>query len=320
MRHGYPVTNAGVHEFLPTSEIFRVAQAILRVFQRLGDYKHKQRNRMKFMIRELGWTRWLEEYERELTRCRLSGEVPTLDIAPPAVEPKPDWTKEASPAVGQIASRVAAQKVTGPGIAPTIVPLLQVGDEAYARWRATNVRSQKQFGYHIVTVTVPLGDLSSAQMRVIGELSRAYSDGSVRVSADQNLLFRWVNTRRAAVIAVWRPPDWALLRPAPSRTWPVAPARESCRLAVTQSRTWPNARGPSAASDLIAAAKASTSRSAGARTVAASITSRQSARAAFAGLTGARCRSTRVGRRRRGRDWRSVCRSGVGARAADAGG
>ena len=84
-----------IHEFLPASEIFRVAQAVLRVFQRLGDYKHKQRNRMKFMIRELGWTRWREEYERELTRCRLSGEVPTLEIDPPAVEPKPDWTKEA---------------------------------------------------------------------------------------------------------------------------------------------------------------------------------------------------------------------------------
>ena len=71
-----------IHEFLPASEIFRVAEAVLRVFQKLGDYKHKQRNRMKFMIRELGWTRWREEYERELTRCRLSGEVPTLEIDP----------------------------------------------------------------------------------------------------------------------------------------------------------------------------------------------------------------------------------------------
>src|SRR5258708_4721203 len=55
-----------IHEFLPASEIFRVAQAVLRVFQKLGDYKHKQRNRMKFMIREIGWTRWREEYDREL--------------------------------------------------------------------------------------------------------------------------------------------------------------------------------------------------------------------------------------------------------------
>ncbi len=31
-------------------------------------------------------------------------------------------------------------------------------------------------------------------MRVIGELARAYGDGTVRVTADQDLLFRWVNS------------------------------------------------------------------------------------------------------------------------------
>jgi len=73
-----------LHEFLPASEIFRVAEAILRVFHRLGDYEHKQRNRMKFLIRALGWTRWREEYDRELTQCRLNGTVPMLVIVPPA--------------------------------------------------------------------------------------------------------------------------------------------------------------------------------------------------------------------------------------------
>src|SRR4029079_9932139 len=74
------VTNATViHEFLPTSEIFRVAEALLRVFRRYGDSQQQQCNRMKFMIRELGWGRWREEYDRELTRCRLDG-VPILDI------------------------------------------------------------------------------------------------------------------------------------------------------------------------------------------------------------------------------------------------
>ena len=57
---------------------------MLRVFARLGDYQHKQRNRMKFMIKTLGWTRWREEYDRELTACRLRGQVPTLEIDPPA--------------------------------------------------------------------------------------------------------------------------------------------------------------------------------------------------------------------------------------------
>src|SRR5262245_14066578 len=99
------VTNAAVlHEFLPASEIFRVAEAVLRVFARLGDYQHKQRNRMKFLIKALGWTRWREEYDRELTACRLRGQVPTLDIDPPATEAKPDWAPEALPSAGYLAT------------------------------------------------------------------------------------------------------------------------------------------------------------------------------------------------------------------------
>jgi sulfite reductase beta subunit-like hemoprotein len=226
-----------IHEFLPASEIFRVAQAVLRVFQKFGDYKHKQRNRMKFMIRELGWTRWREEYERELTHCRLIGEVPTLEIEPAPAESTPDWIKDGSPSVGHIASRVTAQKVNGPGIVPTIVPMLQTGDEAYARWRATNVRPQKQFGYLMATVTVPLGDLSSEQMRILGELARAYGDGAVRVTPDQNLVFRWVNAcdvrqlyKRVAAAGL------ALAEATTIANVVSCPGAESCRLAVTQSR------------------------------------------------------------------------------------
>jgi sulfite reductase (NADPH) hemoprotein beta-component len=232
------VKSAGLlHEFLPASEILRVAEAVLRVFQRLGDYQHKQRNRMKFLIKELGWTRWREEYDRELTACRLRGQVPTLDIDPPASESRPDWVKDSSPSVGHIATRVAAGQVKGPGITPTVVPLFQVGDEAYARWRSTNVRPQRQFGYVLVTATVPLGDLTSEQMRVLGELARAYGDGTVRVTVDQDLLFRWVNScdarqfyRRLAAAGLGLAEAGSIADVAS------CPGAESCRLAVTQSR------------------------------------------------------------------------------------
>ena len=116
-------------------------------------------------------------------------------------------------------------------------PLLQIGDEAYARWRATNVRPQKQFGYVIATATVPLGDLTSAQMRVLGELSRAYGDGTVRVTPEQNLLFRWVNAcdvrqlyRRLAAAGL------GLAEAGTIADVASCPGAETCRLAVTQSR------------------------------------------------------------------------------------
>src|SRR5581483_4353642 len=122
-----------------------------------------------------GWSRWREEYDRELQRCRLGGQVPTLEIDPPADEPKPDASTTAAPDPKDIAARVQGGTVKGPGIVPTIVPLFEPGDEAYARWRVTNVRPQKQFGYSLVTATIPLGDVTSAQMRVIAELAQSYA-------------------------------------------------------------------------------------------------------------------------------------------------
>src|SRR5262245_59735357 len=109
-----------VHEFMPAGEICRVAEAVLRVFHRLGDYQHKQRNRMKFMIKALGWDRWHEEYERELASCRAEGAVPLLTIDPPAVEPQPAWEKEAAPNPALIAARVSAVVPNGPGITPAL--------------------------------------------------------------------------------------------------------------------------------------------------------------------------------------------------------
>jgi sulfite reductase (NADPH) hemoprotein beta-component len=232
------VTNAGVlHEFLPASEIFRCAEAVLRVFRKFGDYEHKQRNRMKFMIKTLGWARWREEYERELTACRLTGDVPTLDVESPASESRPEWPRDLAPTVGEVATRVGNARIAGPGITPVVVPVLHAGDEVYLRWRSTNVRPQKQFGYVIATATIPLGDLTSDQLRVVAGLSRAYSDGTVRVTIDQDVLFRWVST--GDVRQLYRRLAAAGLDRAEAGT--VAdvcscPGAESCRLAVTQSR------------------------------------------------------------------------------------
>ena len=228
---------AVIHPFLPTSEIFRVAEAVLRVFHRYGDYQHKQRNRMKFMIKTMGWTRWREEYDRELSGIRLRGEVPTLDIETPETEPMPTESRAESPSQLDISARVASGTVKGPGIMPVVVPLLNSRDEDYTRWKTSNVRAQKQFGYAMVVATIPLGDMTSAQMRVLADLAQAYGDGTVRVSMEQDLVFRWVKTSdvrqlytRLAAAGLGLPEAGTIADVVS------CPGAESCRLAVTQSR------------------------------------------------------------------------------------
>ena len=85
---------------------------------------------------------------------------------------------------------------------------------------------------------MPLGDLTSEQMRVVGELARAYGDGTVRVTPDQDLrvpLGQRVRRARSC-IAGSRPPGLGLAEAGTIADVASCPGAESCRLAVTQSR------------------------------------------------------------------------------------
>ena len=62
-----------VHDFLPAGEIFDVAEAVIRVFHQFGDYKHKQANRLKFLIKSMGWDRFLAEYRKKFEEFRPKG-------------------------------------------------------------------------------------------------------------------------------------------------------------------------------------------------------------------------------------------------------
>jgi sulfite reductase (NADPH) hemoprotein beta-component len=187
----------------------------------------------------MGWDRFVEEYRHELTLFRGEGGA-TLPFDPqdPAVEVAPDWTRAEPPSVLDIITRVSKpQDLRGPGIVTAVQPDPAPGAALKAQWRKTNVIRQKQAGYAMAVVTTILGDLTSHQLRVLADLAEAYSDGSIRVTAEQNLLFRWVkqadldglHTRLAAA-------GLGLAGANTVADVTSCPGAESCRLAVTQSR------------------------------------------------------------------------------------
>jgi sulfite reductase beta subunit-like hemoprotein len=132
---------------------------------------------------------------------------------------------------------VKKSKVIGPGIVPTVEPMVAAMNGDLQRFRATNVEPQKQAGYSVVTARLTLGDFTGEQMRVIGELAEAYGDGRVRVTIGQNLLFRWV--RNEDVPELYRRLSAAGVGKSGANTLAdvvSCPGAESCRLAVSQSR------------------------------------------------------------------------------------
>jgi sulfite reductase (NADPH) hemoprotein beta-component len=228
-----------LYEFLEAGAILDLSESILRVFHRLGDFKHKQRNRMKFLVKTLGWTRFRAEVEDEFQRVRDAGgaRLPFDPDGPPVEEAPGNARPCAPPDPADIAIRAASTPLKGPGIVPVVDRRLAVTGLELARWRRTNVTAQKQAGYSVAVAATLLGDVTASQMRLVGELAAAFGDGTVRVTADQNVIFRWVRT--ADVDALYRSLAAAGLgRPGAGTLADVTscPGAESCRLAVTQSR------------------------------------------------------------------------------------
>ena len=231
-------SGAVLHEFLPASELLDAAEAVVRVFHRLGDYRHKKRNRMKFLIDAMGFDAWRAEYEKERAAIRAEGGVALpFEADAPHEEGPPAGARPAPPSIEATLARARAARVAGPGLVPEQRASRPALGSEWEHWRRTNVRPQKQPGFATVSVTLPLGDVTAAQLRLCADLALAFGDGTVRVSPDQDLFFRWVSAHAVSplyqrlVAAGLGLPDAGTIADVTS-----CPGAESCRLAVTQSR------------------------------------------------------------------------------------
>jgi sulfite reductase (ferredoxin) len=154
-------------EFVPEEELLPLARAIGRVFARLGEKKNRNKARLKFLVQKLG----IEEFRRiVLEEKRTMPEDPSWRTYFDEIA---SWKE--SPAQQTVPLTISKHK-----------------PEAYDAWAATNVYNQRQPGYAVVTVTCPLGDLSSHQMRGLAELTQRYASDHARTTVDQNIVLRWI--------------------------------------------------------------------------------------------------------------------------------
>ena len=225
-------------DFLPAGRMLDAAEAVVRVFHALGDYQHKHKNRMKFLIKQLGWDRFRDEVLRQFDAVVAEGGAPLpFDPEHPPVESPPSWQPGAGPDLLDVARRASGSVVRGPGFVPGVKTSLAVHAADYLAWQGTNVRRQAQAGYVLVTVRLELGDFTGEQMRILADLAGAYGDGAVRITPNQNLVFRWVP--EGALEPLYARLSAAGLHAGKAGTLrdiTSCPGAESCKLAVTQSR------------------------------------------------------------------------------------
>ncbi len=161
-------------DFVSEEEILPLAQAVCRIYARYGEKQKRHRARIKFLIADLGFEKFREMVIEE--RAKLS--------------PDPRWTAYLKDIhkLDEKPSRPA-----GSGLKPT-------DDKQFDFWVKTNVKPQRQAGYVSVIVTLPLGDITSNQMRELADICRKYIKDSVRTVVEQNLLLRWVSENDVAAL------------------------------------------------------------------------------------------------------------------------
>jgi sulfite reductase (NADPH) hemoprotein beta-component len=233
-----PVSGQVLEDALPAGDLLELAEAVVRVFHRLGDRVHRHANRMKFLVRSLGFDGFRAEVAAERERVRKEG-APRLPFDPehPPEERAPDRVLAPAPAPADLAARARAQRPAGPGILPELAPDLAPGPEAFAVFARTNVRPQRQPGYVSVEVVLPLGDVTAAQLRALADLALAHGDGYVRLTRGQDLVLRWIRAEEVAALHAGLAAAGLGRSGAGTAARVVScPGAESCKLAVTQSR------------------------------------------------------------------------------------
>ncbi len=198
-------------EFLPPEEMLPMAQAIARVFGRHGEKKNRSRARLKFLIKKWGIDKFKEEVLAE--RAKL--------------KPDPRWTEFL-----EHVDEGGEQPKNPPGELPPLN-----GDERYRHFVHTNVRDQRQAGYAVVTVALPLGDLTGDQLRALADIVRAYTTGTIRTTVEQNFVIRWVS--KSDIPALYKDLDAVgLSQPGASNILDIVacPGTDTCKLGISSSR------------------------------------------------------------------------------------
>jgi sulfite reductase (NADPH) hemoprotein beta-component len=171
-----PLIGKTVREFLPKDELLAYLEAVLRVYNRYGRRDNIYKARIKILVHEIGVEKMREEVEAEYAATKDSA----LKLAPETIE--------------AIAIQFAPPRlVHRPAFVPA-VEALRLEDPNFALWLKSNVAAHRMAGYRIVTASLkpagaPPGDASAAQMEGVADIADAYSQGEIRVSHEQNLVF-----------------------------------------------------------------------------------------------------------------------------------
>src|SRR4029078_11797287 len=110
--------------------------------------------------------------------------------------------------------------------------------EGFEEWRASNVIPQRHAGYVMACLNTALGDLTSEQARALADVARKYTGDTMRTTADQNMLLRWVSEADLpAVYAALKAIRLAAPGAGTISDICTCPGTDTCKLGISSSRS-----------------------------------------------------------------------------------
>jgi sulfite reductase beta subunit-like hemoprotein len=159
-----------IRDFVPADDVLIVCEAIVRLQHRLGERKNRSRARMKYLMRKLGKRGFVEALDAEIACVeRTRGDALRRETR----------------------ACVEGYRLPPPRTAGGPAPVTN-GAAGYGAWYASNVVAQRDAGYYAATVTVPLGDYTTAQGRALAALAAEYGNGTLRTTNEQNFVVPFV--------------------------------------------------------------------------------------------------------------------------------
>jgi sulfite reductase (ferredoxin) len=167
-----------LEDFTPENKLLSTSMATIRLFDRHGNRENMARNRMRYLVHEMGWDKFQKMVLKERSIVQMTTAASTaklFDIRAEETEqlPKTEHTMAKLP--------ILKEQVTS------------IESPSYERWLHTNVVSQKQWGYFTVFITLGAGDITANQLRVLAATIRDFSaESAARNTPQQNLAIRFV--------------------------------------------------------------------------------------------------------------------------------
>ncbi len=202
-----------LEEFCPEELFISTAEAVIRLFDRNGERKDKNRARLKYLVAKWGIELFRQEFFAERTQVVMTGSG-----------------KEAFWKINLEEEGAPILKTPAPTEAPASLP-------GFEEWLKTNTFEQKQKGYYGVNVRCPLGDINPDQMRNLAKISRIFCGGRMRTTISQNLLLHWVP--KASLRALFHELRGAGLAASGAETVTDitrCPGADTCQIAITHSK------------------------------------------------------------------------------------